>query len=146
MRLNSVLVLNVILPVAILINSSGNCSSRSSGTAAAQSKERLMLRWVRDIAALSDREAWALSEKGYVMHTTDRGVKWSYKQLKTVGRLRAIAFIDERRGFVAGNGGVLFGTTDGGQSWQPRRTNTTQTLSDLFFIGERGWAAGYPKC
>lgn len=143
LRLCSTYVLIAILAITTFVYPSDSGSSGSPSTGKARSGSRLLSRWVRDIAALSDREAWAVSEKGYVMHTVDGGATWSHRQLKTISRLHAIAFIDARRGFVAGNDGVVLATTDGGQNWQPRQTNTTQTLSDLCFIGERGWAVGY---
>jgi hypothetical protein len=96
MRLNSVLVLDVIFWAAILIYSSGNCSSRSSGTAQAQSKERLMLRWVRDIA--SSFEALAVSGDrfwgagiGLLADSTDGGRTWTVHEVITEGDDRTIS-------------------------------------------------------
>jgi photosystem II stability/assembly factor-like uncharacterized protein len=143
MQLISILVSVVMLAITASVNPPSYLSSEAPGTRQARVEKRQLPRWVRDIAALSDREAWAVCEKGFLLHTIDGGETWSHQRLEPFVSLRAITFMDPQRGFVAGNDGVLFATNDGGRSWTPRRTPTTHSLSDLFFVGELGWAAGY---
>ncbi len=99
--------------------------------------------WMRDIAAISDKEVWAVCENGRLLHTTDGGSTWTWRQTPADAPLRAIAFIDARRGFVTGGRGLLLATGDGGETWRRVPTGLDHELTDVFFVGEHGWISGY---
>jgi photosystem II stability/assembly factor-like uncharacterized protein len=96
-----------------------------------------------DIASISDQEAWAVSERGFALHTTDAGKTWESQRLDVNVPLRALAFADARRGFIVGNSGLLLATNDGGRNWKRHPIPARNQLTSVFAIGEQVWVAGY---
>lgn len=78
---------------------------------------------LRGIAVVDEDEAWVSGSDGVVLHTTDRGSKWSMVSIPNAGDLdfRDVAAL--RNGVVLllsagpGDRSRVFRSTDGGKSW-----------------------------
>lgn len=77
------------------------------------------------VAALSDREAWAVGDMGIVIHVED-GETWRqvripedvYRDDEPLDRIfNGIQFADSRHGWIVGEFGTILRTQDGGRSW-----------------------------
>jgi photosystem II stability/assembly factor-like uncharacterized protein len=98
--------------------------------------------WLRDAASPSPSTAYALCEQGIVWVTTNGGVKWDARKVKTDAPLRAMAFPDATHGILVGDSGLVLGTSDGGRTWAPQQSNTKEKLMDVAFVGQEGWSSG----
>jgi len=98
--------------------------------------------WLRDAASPAPSTVYALCEQGVLWATTDGGVKWVARTIKTDQPLRAMAFPDAKRGVVVGDNGLVLGSEDGGKTWTPQQSGTKEKLMDVTFIGNQGWATG----
>lgn len=98
--------------------------------------------WLRDAASPAPSTVYALCEQGVLWVTTDGGVKWDSRKIKTDAPLRAMAFLDATHGMVVGDGGLVLGTPDGGRTWAPQQSSTKEKLMDVTFVGLEGWSSG----
>jgi photosystem II stability/assembly factor-like uncharacterized protein len=67
-----------------------------------------------DLAAVGEREAWAVDPTRRLLHTTD-GLSWTYVSLSVSGSFRNVEFPDRKHGYAAGS--KLIATDDGGATW-----------------------------
>jgi photosystem II stability/assembly factor-like uncharacterized protein len=71
--------------------------------------------YVYDAAAVGPREAWGVTTRGRVFHTTD-GVNWQEVNTGFTGDFLLVEFPTAARGYIAGP--PLIATADGGQTWR----------------------------
>ena len=98
---------------------------------------------VNAVAAVSSRQAWAVTGKGVIIHTTDGGHHWTVQASRVTGSLASVDFVDARHGWVGGAGGVILRTTDGGRRWISTREKKGGSITQLSFAdADHGIALG----
>lgn len=90
----------------------------------------------RELVALGPGHAWALSDQGVTLRTTD-GVRW---RPLGVQHLLRLTFGDARTGFGLDRDDFVLKTTDSGKTWRP--TGGPQRVQSICFVDTRtGWVA-----
>ncbi len=79
---------------------------------------------VMDIAFTDEDYGAAVTHRGFVFLTRDRGAHWEVQRLRETGivfgreeGLRAVAMVDRDFIVTGGSGGILFRTEDNGETW-----------------------------
>ncbi len=80
----------------------------------------------------NDKNAWAVTSGGAVLHTEDGSKTWSTTNLGEIW-LEDVFFLDKKNGFVVGSHGSLFHTGDGGQTWTDQSLDTSIWFYDIGF-------------
>lgn len=94
---------------------------------------------IASIHPLSDRDWWAVTWEGTILHTENEADSWS-KMKVSIGkpvREDAIFFIDSKHGWAVGGYGTAFRTTDGGKEWEEMDLGTTRNLVFVHFFNNR---------
>jgi photosystem II stability/assembly factor-like uncharacterized protein len=100
-------------------------------------------RLVNAVAAVSARQAWAVTSAGAIVHTVDGGHHWTVQTSRVSTPLKSVAFVDTRHGWVGGAGGVILRTTDGGRHWIYTREKKGGSINQLSFAdADHGVAGG----
>lgn len=100
-------------------------------------------RAVNAVAAVSSRQAWAVTSRGVIIHTIDGGHHWTVQAGHVSTPLLSVAFVDTRHGWVGGAGGVILRTTDGGRRWIYSREKKGGSIRQLSFAdADHGIAGG----
>ena len=109
--------------------------------------------------SFADKEnAWAVGDKGGVLHSKDAGKTWEPVKTPSDGTLRGVHFVDKEHGFVVGDGDsdapaarghVVFGTgkpmkagsllitTDAGTNWQRTTIQTNFELRAVWMASDK---------
>lgn len=82
---------------------------------------------ILDIEVFGPLHAWAITESGEVLRSTNGGGTWTSSSIPQGfwSSMHCVAFLDELNGWAAGSGGEIYETTDGGATWSlfPSPTN-----------------------
>ncbi|MDR3687421.1 MAG: YCF48-related protein [Coriobacteriia bacterium] len=98
---------------------------------------------LRAIESSDGVSAWAVGDRGTILHTSSAGATWTAQSAATTATLHAVNFADNNNGWVAGENGRVFHTIDGGRTWNEQSTPTTATLRSIYFTDDwGGWAVG----
>ncbi|HYE15445.1 MAG TPA: YCF48-related protein [Pyrinomonadaceae bacterium] len=90
----------------------------------------------RAVETISPTEAWAVSDGGELVHTTDGGATWDVREINT----SAVHFKDALHGWAIGSSGSFY-TTDGGKTWNAGAGVSTTVSSIAFADLSTGFAA-----
>jgi len=94
----------------------------------------------RGLSVVNNKVAWVSGSKGWVGHTTDGGLTWSFNQVAGFeeAEFRSLYSFDDQRAVIANSGSpaYILVTTDGGKKWNPVYT---KTHPDAFFDGMDFW-------
>jgi photosystem II stability/assembly factor-like uncharacterized protein len=74
-------------------------------------------KYLRALAFVGRKNAWAVGRNGTIIHSSDSGNTWIQQQSNVDTTLFDVDFADSLHGLVAGNGCVLY-TNNGGNTWQ----------------------------
>lgn len=75
------------------------------------------------VFALDENTAWAVGNKGAIIHTTDGGNSWQNQTSGVDINLSQVFFIDKQYGWAVGDKPNVLRTEDGGATWQNVRIN-----------------------
>ncbi len=90
-----------------------------------------------DIAFIG-QEGWLIGEKGYILRTSDGGLKWRVSKWSYFN-FRKISMLDSLKGYIVGDSGTLMKTVDGGENWTNISFQTTTVdFNDITFSAEHG--------
>ena len=91
------------------------------------------------VAALSARQAWAVGEKGRILHTADGGAHWTKQTSGVKVNLSHVVFVDARHGWASGDKGTLVRTIDGGRHWLHQHVHAagSASIGPLSFADDR---------
>jgi photosystem II stability/assembly factor-like uncharacterized protein len=82
---------------------------------------------------------YAAAEKGYVLHSADRGASWHYLSTGYAGSFWTGVALPDGGLLVGGLRGALYRSADAGQSWVRINTGSTASITGLARTGrERG--------
>lgn len=105
--------------------------------------------------AADDTFGIAVTHRGFVFRTEDRGGRWEVDRLRVTGivfgreeGLRAVQVLNSQTVFTGGAGGVFFRSDDAGRNWQPLGYPASFPgnfeIRDIEFKDElKGWAVGF---
>lgn len=79
---------------------------------------------------------YAAAEKGYVLHTPDKGASWHYLATGYAGSFWAGVALPDGALLVGGLRGALYRSTDAGQSWTRLVTGGTASITGLARTGQ----------
>lgn len=94
---------------------------------------------------INSSTGWVVCSDGYILKTTDEGIKWELISTGTKSFLRSVSFIDSQTGWVVGNNNTLLKTNDGGNTWISLSTElpTNTALGYVkFFNSQIGYIIG----
>jgi photosystem II stability/assembly factor-like uncharacterized protein len=97
-----------------------------------------------DLAWAGER-AFAVGERGHILHSDDGGKTWTQSRVPASASLTAVHFSDARHGAAVGHVEAILRTDDGGESWQLAHLEPEdpQPLLDVVFAdASRGVAVG----
>ncbi len=101
----------------------------------------LMKETFNDIKFINE-EGWAISGKGLILHSRDKGKNWSISKWGDFS-LNNIYMINNRLGFIAADGGIILATESGGRDWRAIDTkDVTLNFRNIAFFENRGIATG----
>ncbi len=83
------------------------------------------------------------NKQNYLLHTTNRGIKWTLQSPPKAVELTAIDFVDSATGWIVGSDGGAFKSIDSGNTWQQQITGVSAMLNDIGFVNNQvGVAVG----
>jgi photosystem II stability/assembly factor-like uncharacterized protein len=98
---------------------------------------------LRSVESTDGVTAWAVGDRGTILHTNSAGATWTVQSTPTSATLHAVDFADRTNGWAAGEQGTILRTADGGLHWNGQSTPTTSTLNSIHFTNSwSGWAVG----
>ena len=98
---------------------------------------------LRAVESTDGVNAWAVGDRGTIVHTSSAGSTWTVQSTSTTASLRTLDFSDGSHGWAAGEKGTVLHTVDGGLTWDRQSTSTTATLNSVSFANNwNGWAVG----
>lgn len=98
---------------------------------------------LRAVATTDGVNAWAVGDRGTILHTDSAGATWTVQSAPTTATLRAVSFTDASNGWAVGDGGTVLHTTSGGTIWESQLSSSTATLTAVSFADrQNGWATG----
>lgn len=89
--------------------------------------------------------AFAVGERGHILHSDDAGRTWIQSRVPASANLTAAYFADEKHGWAVGHVEAILATSDGGESWRlvHFEPGNAQPLLDVCFTdASRGVAVG----
>ena len=80
-----------------------------------------------------------VGERGHVLVSVDRGLRWTQAKVPTRALLTAVTMVGSDLAWAVGHGPVVLHSTDGGASWvrQPVPDAVAEPLLDLWFADAR---------
>ena len=107
---------------------------------------------LHDVHFVDSQRAWAVGDRGTILHTMDGGRTWDPQSSTVDCVLRSVFFIDDKQGWVVGEQplpytqrgrGVVLRTDDGGRTWLKERIATLPSLRRVYFqTPKNGFAVG----
>gem|GEM_PF-880820 len=100
---------------------------------------------IYDLAAVTPRQAVAVSALGYIRYTTNGGATWRKAHRGSGTLLNAVDFTGQT-GWVAGNGSTVEKSVDGGRTWVVRNPQPgyNAAFMDVSFANQsNGWVVGF---
>lgn len=107
---------------------------------------------LNDVFVLDPDLAWAVGDRGTILHSADGGRTWSPQEAPVDARLMSVWFVDARNGWTVGGAtrpytlasqGVVLATGDGGETWEPVTGHPLPALENVrFFSAEEGVVVG----
>lgn len=96
------------------------------------------------IAQPSANMAWAVGDKGTILHSKDAGATWTKQTAKGISlSLHGVSFIDNKQGWIVGEEGIVLHTKDGGETWTKIANPVSETLRGVQFLNDKlGYAVG----
>lgn len=70
------------------------------------------------VFVLDDNNAWAVGNRGVVLHISDRGEKITFLPSWVEKAIYNVDFIDSQNGVAVGQDGLIIKTNDGGKTWR----------------------------
>jgi photosystem II stability/assembly factor-like uncharacterized protein len=70
------------------------------------------------VFVLDENNAWAVGNRGVVLHITDKGEKVTFLPTWVEKALYNVDFIDTQNGLAVGQDGLIVKTSDGGKTWK----------------------------
>jgi photosystem II stability/assembly factor-like uncharacterized protein len=93
----------------------------------------------------SNFDAYAVGEKGTIIHSTDVCVTWAAQASGTTKALRGVSTCrcGSDDAWTVGDGGTIIATTDAGTTWTPQASGVKADLAAVSFVSStKGWAVG----
>ncbi|MEO1417823.1 MAG: YCF48-related protein [Bacteroidota bacterium] len=96
------------------------------------------------VEAISDTEAFAISNRGYLLKTSDAGQTWVNMPVPSSRQWSSICFLNDTLGWMGDVDGKIVHTTDGGQSWTVLDSSSMATTAKVAFLNAQiGYASSY---
>lgn len=113
-------------PAVVLAGGDGLFRSVDGGVTYAQTHP---VTGVQSIEVVGASNAWAVTQDGFVLRSTDGGASWALTPLPTswFGAAHAVSFETPTLGWIVGHAGMLQ-TTDGGATWSALQSPTNWAL------------------
>jgi photosystem II stability/assembly factor-like uncharacterized protein len=88
-----------------------------------------------DIVSVDPSRLVAAGERGHILISEDKGLKWRQAKVPTRSTLTALFFINRNYGWAVGHDAVILATQDGGESWTQQffAPEKEQPLMDVCF-------------
>ncbi len=99
--------------------------------------------WLRDAAAPTTTNIFALCQQGVIYISSDGGAKWDLLDTGAKSFLRTIVFTNASHGIVAGDAGTVMTSEDSGKTWQLHESKTKENLLAVTAVGSDAWASGF---
>lgn len=97
-----------------------------------------------DVKAASDGQtAWLCSNRGWILRTTNGGLRWNTVEGTEPFRLSSIFRLTDDTLWAIGFEGMVVNSTDKGASWTEKTQPTTKSLLGVYFENNlSGWVVG----
>ncbi|MFH0930835.1 MAG: YCF48-related protein, partial [Candidatus Zixiibacteriota bacterium] len=94
-------------------------------------------------AARDGQTAWLCSGRGWILRTTNRGLRWFTVEGTEQFKLNRIFRLTDDTLWAVGSEGLAVNSTDRGASWTEKTKPTTKNLSGIYFESNlSGWVVG----